>query len=467
MTSFRDHLDAVEATGDLLPVTEEVHWAVEASTVAREAAEHNGPAIRFAETPGRARLVSGLYTGPDLMERRERKPWSRIALGFGYDGSDHVSYADLLNRVTATRISPEAAEHTDVLAESTETDLYALGLPKRTVDGRPTLTLGILAVTFDGTTVWTPVRGTVRGSDQLRLSVPRTVAAGFEGDTDVTLALGVPAAALLATSLQWAGETGVDDSVARANAIDSVPISEAAGGFVPATAEVLIDGVATRGESLPEGPRETWEQATTTEALDVQVTRTATREDPVVPFAPLGASMADDVTLMGLVESARLHHRVNNYWGVSPVQWIALPAETRLGICLVASDILYAGFEWQLANTLFSFSRLFDKVLVLDADTPPADLAKAFDDMWVKAHPSHDWAFSEPNAPAATVPSYRRDGTTGSRVYINAAWDPSWNEEFIAPRVGFTTSFPEEMQQAVLDQWEEFGFDSSPRTTEE
>jgi hypothetical protein len=147
---------------------------------------------------------------------------------------------------------------------------------------------------------------------------------------------------------------------------------------------------------------------------------------------------------------------------VEPVEWVAIPAEAKLGICLVASEILYAGFEWQLANALFSFSKLFDKVLVLDAETPPMDLARAFDDIWVKAHPAHDWKFSESAAPAAAAPLYRRDGATGSNVYINAAWDPRWDEEYIAPRVTFEATYPEEIREAVRADWTDLGFDHGP-----
>ncbi|MCL7417414.1 MAG: UbiD family decarboxylase, partial [Halalkalicoccus sp.] len=124
-----------------------------------------------------------------------------------------------------------------------------------------------------------------------------------------------------------------------------------------------------------------------------------------------------------------------------------------LGLCLVSSEILYSGFEWQLANVLFSFSDFFDKVLILDEHTEPDDLARALDDMWVKAHPSNDWIFSDPNAPAASIPRYRRDGQTGSRLYINATWDPQWDEEYIAPRVTFENSYPEDVRELSLDKW--------------
>ena len=462
MTSLRDHLAAVEAAGGLLRVDEQVHWAVEAATVGREAASNNGPAVLMRKTAGFVGLVSGLYTGPDLMQRRAHTPWSRIALGIGFDDAGPRSYADLLDTIAPARDPLDAPVDDDSLATPRGLDLYSLGLPKRTVNGRPTLTLGILAATVDDTTVWMPVRGTVRGTDQLRVSVPEPAAARLDEGADVTVALGLPAAAQLATLLQWAGKSGMYDSVAQANAIDEVPVTPAAGGFVPTSAEVLLDGVAYPTDSVPEGLPEAWELTTEVAALDIDVVGTAARDDPVVPLAPLGASMADDTTLVSLVESARLYHRVNNYWGVAPVEWVSLPPETRLGICLVASEILYAGFEWQLANTLFSFSKLFDKVLILDPNVPPGDLARAFDDMWVKAHPSQDWVFSESNAPSATAPAYSRDRDTGSRLYVNAAWDPEWDEAFLAPRVSFVDSYPSDLRDSVRERWRAFGFDRDP-----
>jgi 4-hydroxy-3-polyprenylbenzoate decarboxylase len=151
---------------------------------------------------------------------------------------------------------------------------------------------------------------------------------------------------------------------------------------------------------------------------------------------------------------------VNGYWGVSPVEWVCLPVEAGLGLCLVASELLYAGFDWQLANTLFSFSSAFDKIVILDADSAVEDLARALDDTWVKAHPSHDWQFSDDAAPAATAPQYRRDGETGARLYVTAAWNPGWDEEYIAPRVEFETMYPDDLQRAVRERWAAFGFET-------
>jgi 4-hydroxy-3-polyprenylbenzoate decarboxylase len=101
-------------------------------------------------------------------------------------------------------------------------------------------------------------------------------------------------------------------------------------------------------------------------------------------------------------------------------------------------------------------------VVVLDTETPPMDLGRAFDDIWVKAHPANDWEFSDPEAPAAQAPHYRRDGATSANMYVDAAWDPRWDEEYIAPRVTFEATYPAEIREAVRTDWAELGFDNGP-----
>lgn len=454
MISTRDHLTALEGAGDLVRIDQRVHWADHAPAMAAEAARANGPAILF-EDVSEVRLVSGAYGGPDQMHPRERSPWSRLAMALGYDD---ISYERLLSSVSKAVSTKSTPSHAPLVAEYRDVDLHSLGLPAVGTDTAPTVTLGLLAVSIDDETTWAPLRGSVRGSDELRSSVPTPLAESLSQTADVTVALGVPVACLIAGALGWTGDGPVTDPLPTAGALDTLSLDEARGGLVPSSTEVLLDGTVSAVGGRPPEMAASWEDTTATSRIDVRITDVALREDPVVPFTPLGAPLADDLHLTGLIEAVRLFHRVNNYWGVAPVEWIALPVETKLGMCLVASDVLYAGFEWQLANTLFSFSRLFDTVLILDADTSPENLQRAFDDMWVKAHPSHDWQFSEPAAPAATATAYRHNGETGSRLTINATWDPRWDEEYIAPRVDFETSFPADVRTFVLDNWNDMGF---------
>lgn len=456
MTTVRDHLDNLAAADDLLVVNQRVHWDSEAAAIAGEASRQNGPAVLFENTPGDVRFVSGIYGGPDQLYQRNRKPWSRLLEALGYDrGRSYVDLIATIGTQNTESVDPNANMDTHM---TTGTDLHSLGLPSVGTDSRPSITLGVLAATIAGETVWAPVRGEVRSSDRLQLVVPDELGTSID-DTAVSVVLGIPAAAVIATRQQWNRKRTGRGTPALAVALDDIDLARAAGGIVPSTAEIRIDGIAWSVDVDVSGPQAGWEQAWSTATLDVRTTEISTRQDPIVPFAPLAHPLTDDIHLASIIEAGKLYARVNNYWGIEPVEWILIPVETRLGICVVSTEILYAGFEWQLANTLFSFSQLFDKILILDADAEPTDLARAVDDMWIKAHPSHDWQFSESDAPAASAPLYRRDGITGSRMYINATWDPRWEEEYIAPRVTFETSYPEDIRTTVLEQWTDLGFE--------
>lgn len=454
MTTLRTHLEALEQSDDLVSVAERTHWDGDAATVAREAIRNSTPAVLFEDTPGDVRLASGAYAGPNELVEQHRNSWYRIsaALGLGRE----CTYVDLLDHLSEAQ--PTQFEREDIgqpAAEETDVDLHSLGLPTLARGDRPLVTLGLIAVERDGHSTWAPIRGTVRHATGLRAAIPEPFAQWCEESADATVLLGVSAAALIAALQGWTGDRITEDVPELALGLSDGPLARDGSRLVPGAAEVQMSGTMRATDRAPSGPAAAWEQTCDVRWVDVDIESVALREEPIVPFTPLGAPLSDDVLLTGLVEAAQLYRRVNGYWGVSPVRWIRLPFEARLGLCLVSSEILYAGFEWQLANTLFSFSRLFDKVLVLDEHADANDLARAMDDMWVKAHPSNDWTFSESNAPSASAPRYRRGGETGARLYINATWDPRWDEEYIAPRVTFETSYPENIRAAAKERWNE------------
>ncbi|MDG5817643.1 UbiD family decarboxylase [Natronococcus sp. A-GB7] len=460
MTTLDGQLENLRETDDLVSVAQRVHWDATAASVAAEATRHNCPATVFENTPGEVRLASGVFGGPDQFTSLDRQPWQRTAQALGFDSD--CSYETMIERL-ARRTTDSVDDSSDREPDATsleDVDLYGLGLPT-TDDGEPLIDLGILVATRDGATTWTPIRGVAQRSTTLRLTIPEAAADWIGPQTDASIVLGVGAAPLVAAIQGWTQDRITPDVPGLASGISDVSMATVDSRVVPSAADVRIDGEITIDRTAPDpnGSKSAWERTCETTVVDVHVDRIATREDPVVAFTPLGEPLTDDLHLVSLVEAAQLFRRVNGYWGVSPVEWIRLPVEARLGLCLVSSEILYAGFEWQLANTLFSFSKLFDKVLVLDENADPTNLARSIDDMWVKAHPGNDWIFSEPNAPSATAPRYRQDGETGSRLYINATWDPHWDEEYIAPQVTFETSFSENVKEALEERWEELGLD--------
>lgn len=452
MTSFRDHLEDLAESDDLLTVSEPIHWNEEAATIAAEALRNNCAALRFESTPGTVRLASGVYAGPDQISSRNHRPRARIgeALELGRE-HDYVGLLDTLSK--RKRRSLDRVSFVDPAATvNVSDDLHSLGLPTVDTNGRQAVTLGMITVERDGKTSWAPVHGEIHRRSRLRLTVPQRFVDWSDGERSASIMLGLSAASLIAALQGWILDRTTPAVPELAAGLGNVPLADVDGRVVPADAEVRIDGIIDVGDKA-DGPSAIWERACETTSIAVQTDNIVTRSSPIIPFVPFSAPLTDDLHLTSLVKSAELYRRINSYWGISPASWVQLPVENRLGVCLVSSEILYSGFEWQLANALFSFSSLFDKVLILDEQIDPTNLARAFDDIWVKAHPGNDWVFSDPNAPAASAPMYRQDGETGSKLYISATWDPRWDEEYIAPRVDFESSFPEDIRESVLERW--------------
>lgn len=314
MTSIRNHIAALEDADDLIRINQCVHWVDHAPAVAAKAARENGPAILFEDIPGKARLVSGVYGGPDQMYPRKRVPWSRLARALSHAD---VPYEQLLSSISESITTTSPPSHGSLIAEYGDIDPHSLGLPAVGTDTTPGITFGLLVVSRDDEnergdkdgTIWAPLRGSIHGSDTLRASVPRSLGESLSDGTDATVALGVPAACLVAVTLGWAGNAV--DPIPMVGALDtrSLSVDEARGGLVPASSEVLFDGTVTAVGESPAGMVESWEYTTETAGIEIQIADIALREDPVIPFTPLGAPLADDLHLTGIVETSRLLDR--------------------------------------------------------------------------------------------------------------------------------------------------------------
>ena len=457
MTAFRTHLEFLRKTDDCCSL--ERPESPSPQVIASEALRADGPAVRLTAADDRINLVSGVYGGVDQLSRQERYPWTRLGIGLGVDRDP--AYVDVLETIAelGERVGERDVTYVERAATATDRTVRELGFPTPPGETWPHMTLGLLSVGTDEGTYWAPLHGTVIDGNTIRARVPDAITDRFARGEAVTVALGVPSEALAATTLLTVTDrlsTPIEDRRVGS----TVPVIPTAGGVVPSSSEIVLEAeIADKQPDTRSEKRAFWEQLVDGATLTLDVTSVFTRENAVVPFTPLGVPLADDLQLVGLTVAAQLYDRVNSYWGVSPVEWLLLPAAGRLGICVISTEILYAGFEWQLSNFLFFFSDCFDTVVLVDEDTSPRDLGQVFGDIWVKAHPARDWLFSEPNAPVARLPTYSRDDT-GARLYIDATWDPRWEEEYIAPRVSLAESYPPTLRAAIQGSWAEFGFDT-------
>ncbi|ELY55022.1 UbiD family decarboxylase [Natronolimnohabitans innermongolicus] len=459
MTAFRSHLEFLRKTDDLRSL--ERPETPSPQVIAGEGLRADCSAVRFSTDDSRIELVNGAYGGVDQSSRGDRYPWSRLGLGLGIDRDP--DYVDVLERIArlGDRIETRDVTYVERAATATDRTVRELGFPTPPDETWPRVTLGLISVGANDGSYWAPIHGTVIDDNTVRARVPEAITDRFDRGDVVSVALGVPSEALAAAYFLTITDrlsTPIEDR----DVGSTVPVIPTGGGVVPSSAEIVFEAEIsdpqpdTRAEK-----REFWERLVDATTLTLDVNSVFVRDDAVVPFTPLDVPLTDDLQLVGLALAATLYDRANSYWGVAPVEWLLLPAAGRLGLCVVSTEMLYAGFEWQLSNFLFSFSDCYDTVVVVDDEASPRDLGQVFADVWVKAHPSRDWLFSEADAPVARLPTYGR-GETGARLYVNATWDPRWDEEYIAPRVSLTESYPPNLRAAIRGSWAEFGFDTDP-----
>lgn len=98
MIPFAQYLRGLASDGDLVPI--DVFADVSPDIVAAEALRASGPALRYKRADG-VDLASGAFSGPDQMQRRESKPWSRLALGLGLNPD--ASFVPVLDNLIECR----------------------------------------------------------------------------------------------------------------------------------------------------------------------------------------------------------------------------------------------------------------------------------------------------------------------------------------------------------------------------
>jgi len=314
MIPFAQYLRGLASDGDLVTIDESAD--VPPDVVAAEALRASGPALRYRRADG-VDLASGMFSGPDQMQRRESKSWSRLALGFGL--SPDASFVAVLDTIAGLGPSGGDADPTYAgqTASRTVDSVQDLNLPQGTEDVWPSLTLGVASVSSSEGSHWAPIHGSVVSDDKLRVRTPTALSSLLDDDGTLSIALGVPPAAV-ATAYLLAVTGCVDVPVQACGVADDVPLVPTNGGLVPSATEIVVETtVADRHPDFQSDRREAWEHGVASTPLSLSVERVIATDDPVIPFSPVGRPLADDLQLTGLKRRRRCCTVVSTITGAS------------------------------------------------------------------------------------------------------------------------------------------------------
>jgi hypothetical protein len=151
-----------------------------------------------------------------------------------------------------------------------------------------------------------------------------------------------------------------------------------------------------------------------------------------------------------------------------------MPLEFNMNVVIICGPILFSGYVGWLAKYALSQSRqlgsLFNKVIVVDEKTPEVSLEDAINDLILRTHPNRGYHFVDdlpigPNCRCADAAQLEKGVISG--LYIDTGWPKEWTKDDIPRKISMEGSFPKEMLDKVVKNYNLLGYKAAPVIFEE
>ena len=484
--SFREYVEKLKECGEIVTVEKEVDWNLEMSAITRRAYDLPAPAPLFQNikgcTPGFRVLGAPVGLSPDRSH-----PFLRVALSLGLpvDTSAPGLVAEWSRLPDVKPIPPREVESGPCKENKLfgdEIDLTKLPVPwiHHGDGGRYINTYGIfIAATPDGKWVnWSISRAMLDG--------PRTIAGVVIPTQDFgkiyarwkeigkempfALCLGVdPAIAMIAG---YPLPSGVSEGEMMGGwykePVDVVKC-ETNDLLVPASTEIVIEGLASLDEKVPEGPMGeyggyVW-SGRSQQVPCFKVTAMTHRDDPIMPLCVAGVPTEENHINWGISIAASIQNVLRRQG--FPIKECFIPMESAAHWFVVSVDRNRScedddKLASEIGRAVFSSKggSYIPKVIVVDDDIDPSDISQLTWAIATRHHPDRRVTIPEQYIfPLVAYLSPEEKKSAVSTRVISNCLTPfhSWPEERRPVEASFR-GYPKELQQKVLDNWEEYGF---------
>lgn len=493
---LRGFLEELKDEQELNVTKEQVNWNLEAGTLAALNVELDGPAIQFTNVNGYKgmSLVSGLYASPTDLYPKRRKAWVRANFAMGQSRDMTFEelqdfWHDAYEQEGIKALKSTGGPCKEVVLKGGDVDLFAFPFPIiHEQDGGRYGTQHVIIVTDPetGRVWWTDERFMLKDKNTLVVKMVGDDFSPLKGvygkyvknnrPMPFAIAIGCDSTVPLGTALSMeriglGGHSAEPTAPDLAGYIQGEPVelvqAETSDLLVPGHAEIILEGEAYPGETGIEGPYPNFYKIEPASYQPLFRVKAIThRKNPILPFDVTGIKGSDSLTIRSLAHSFKIRRILNTWWwGTKIAKWVYCPVCMRLGLCVVACNTLYPGFEFHFSRIIQAYSRWFDKILLVDGALGAEELARVMQDFIQKASPVHAFHFSKDHtsAPVASAKYPLAPGETTGRMYVNATLDPTWPKELLPTRVSFETTWPKDIQEKVIANWEKMGFVNEPQ----
>lgn len=466
---LRSFIEAIEKSGDLIRIKEEVDWDIEAGAISRKIYEMEGPCLWFEnikDYPGFSILNGPVGT------------WRRVAIAMGIDPNATVReiYAEYEKRID-NKIPPEIVDRAKAPCKENiflgeQVDLNMLPAPMvHEGDGGRYIGTWDLVVTKDPDTEWTNwgmyrfmvhnekfLAGWPQSTSQLALMMQEKYLPKNE-PMPVALVIGAePLCHMVATAPI---RPGVSESEVvgglRNEPIDLVKC-ETSDLMVPAHAEIVIEGEIPPDIIVPDGPfgeYPGYRSGTMAEGIAFRVKAITYRNNPILTMTCLGYPVDCSSISASLTAAVGMKKGLQRR-GV-PVTDVYVPPEGVTHLIIVGVEKGGAAVTREVLDFFTARRVMTSKHIVVDKDVDVFNMGQVLHAFATKCHPGRGILLEHYEGRAnALTPFYNaeeRRKLKGVSVAFDSTWPPEWSEDVIPPRASFEDIYSKETKDNVNKKW--------------
>lgn len=467
---LRSFLAAIEASGDLVNIDDQVDWDQELSGIGRLSCERYGPAFMFNNIKDYPewRTIANPVAG-----------WRRYAVGLGLpaDTSVRELYKEYAER-EVDLIPPVVVKDgpcKEVVIKGDDVNLFDLPTPMvHEGDGGRYLGTWDIVISKDadsGWVNWGMYRFMIH-NEQLLTGYPRPtshlgkmlldgyVPRGKNMPIAIAIGADMPSHLAAAATFRLAGDEVLLAGGLGQQAVELVKC-ETSDLYVPATSEVVIEaeilfnGVAQEG---PYGEYPGYRSGEMGNSVCARVTAITHRKKPILSLDTTGFMDSSAVTT-SISGAISIRRRLEKH-GV-PVVEVYIPPESGVHMAIVSVRRGGAAIAQQVVDLLTARRALISKVLIVDEDVDVFNMAAVIHAFSTKCHPRrgthiHDYE----GRLNALTPAYSQDERvrrSGSSVSFDCTWPPEWPREETPIRATLDAMYSKDVQERVLSRFKNLG----------
>ena len=486
LKSLRGYVEALRAMGELQVIDTEVDWNLEVGAIIRRVYELGAPAPLFNRIKG---IDAGFRVlgAPAGMSRRNGLARIAVSLGWPVNVTGCQLVQGLADAHGQPPIPPRRVpdgpckEHRYLGAE---VDLERLPAPliHEGDGGRYLNTWGTMIVqTPEGTwTNWSITRIMLAGKNTLTgLVLPRQhlgmIFARWKAlgrPMPFALAIGTAPAIPFVSAMPLADEVNEADFIGAylgepLEVVDceTVPLQ------VPATSEIVVEGMVSIDETVCEGPIGEYTGYLNPGVGAAQplfrVTALTHRDQPILPVVASGEPIEENHTFWSLAISAQVLWELRS--SGFPVSRCFSPFHSAAHWLVVTVPTSYRGqavaerLVKQLAEVVFRSraGSLIPKIILLGDDIDPANLEEVVWAFTTRSHPERG-QFLFPDQEVLPLLAFlsrpEREARRSTKVIYHGLPLDDVPDEQLPRRSSFHHSTPPEIQQKVLRDWASHGY---------